>query len=231
MCFLFFKEGKEQEGHNDFKFIKKGIDDMKRVMILSVLVLLLAPMAWAQEKCEAPIWNIGDKWTYKDVTGSTFTSQVVRIEEDLFIVKTEGAQYLSGYDKKTLNSKFQIEESGRKIKNTTNYRKIFDFPIFVGKKWTYTSTGRAAGIAGYEEVTYINDFIIEGIEDITTPAGTFKAYRIHYKQTNMGLGISGWMRRWYSPEAKTWVKREFEKVSFWSLVPSRDAELISYELK
>jgi len=81
------------------------------------------------------------------------------------------------------------------------------------------------------EVTFVNDFLIEGIEDITTPAGTFKTYRIYYKQTNMGTGQSGWMHLWYSPEAKTWVKREYEKGPFWSLVRVRDAELISYKLK
>jgi hypothetical protein len=202
---------------------------MKRAMILSCLVLLLAPMAWAQEKCEAPSWNIGDKWTYRDVTGSTFTDQVVRIEEDLFILKTEGLRYLWGFDKKTLNSRFLIEESGRKIKNTSSFRKLYDFPIFVGKKWTYTSTDRDP--VANMEVTYISDLKIEGIEDITTPAGTFKAYRFHLKLTNMGAGMSGWMRLWYSPEAKKWVKREFEKGLFWSVGRVQDVQLISYELK
>lgn len=203
---------------------------MKKMMILGCFILFLAPMAWAQEKCEAPIWNIGDKWTYKSITGGTWKNEVVDIKEDLYIVKTGGARDLTAYDKKTMNLKYLIEESGRRVKSTGTMRKLFDFPIFVGKKWTDTTT--AIPLRGSIEVTYVNDFKIEGIEEITTPAGVFKAYKIHYKQTNMVRGNNGWARFWYSPEGKTWIKREFEKSSFWvGATYAQDTELISYELK
>jgi hypothetical protein len=34
---------------------------MKKIMIMGFLVLFLAPMVWAQETIEAPVWNVGDK--------------------------------------------------------------------------------------------------------------------------------------------------------------------------
>ncbi len=53
----------------------------------------------------------------------------------------------------------------------------------------------------------------------------------HSNQRSQG-GKQGWMRYWYSPEVKMWVKREIEKTDFWT--PLRgvfDSQLISYELK
>jgi len=73
---------------------------VKKVISLSLVVLFIPVILYSQDKVEAPARNVGDKWTDKDVTGSTFTNEVVRIEEDLFILKTTGVQYLSGYDKK-----------------------------------------------------------------------------------------------------------------------------------
>lgn len=206
---------------------------MKKMLILTCLFLFLIPLVWAQEKVEAPVWNVGDKWTYKSTSGGTWTNEVVDAKEDLYIVRTEGVQDLNGYDKKTMNVTYLIEQSGRKVKATSSFKKLFDFPLVVGKKWTDRTYSKPAGWT--LEVTYINDFKIEGIEQVTTPAGTFKAYIIHFKQTNMAVTSGtrdGWIRYWYSPDVKTWIKREVEKSSFWARVRwLQDAELISYELK
>lgn len=92
------------------------------------------------------------------------------------------------------------------------------------------TTTRPTG--GTVDVNYLHEFKVEGIEDITTPAGTFKTYRIYYKQTHMSGGGSGWIRFWYSPEVKTWIKREVEHSHFWANVRwLQNAELISYDLK
>jgi hypothetical protein len=111
------------------------------------------------------------------------------------------------------------------------YRENFLIvPIFVGKKWTDMTT--SAPIGGTVEVNYLREFRIEGFEEITTLAGTFKAYKIHYKQTNMSRGANGWILYWYSPEVKNWVKREVENSMFWANVRGlQNAELTSYELK
>jgi hypothetical protein len=211
-------------------------------MILGCLVLFLAPIVWAQEKVEAPVWNVGDKWTYKDVTGSTWTNEVKDSKEDLFIVKMGGIQdlYASDYeeiqdlyafDKKTMNVKFLIGESGKRLKSRIRPGKILNFPMFVGKKWTDTNT--KIPIGGSSEVTYLSEFKIESVETVTTLAGSFKAYKIYYKLTNMGYrGSSGWFRVWYAPDVKTWIKREVEKTGFFARAYElQDAELISYELK
>ena len=231
---------------------------MKKKIMLSCLILFFTSIVWAQEKCEAPIWNVGDKWTYMDVTGEIWTNEVVDSRKDLYTVKFGGIQdtslglyegnvypglvpqnlYL--FDKKTLNIKYVIERGGR-YKYTNMFREFFNFPIFVGKKWREVTNGITGGI----EYTLSNTFKIEGLEEVTTAAGTFNAFRIDWKLNFYILGkvyyslncvwgetgFIGWYRFWYSPKVKTWVKRESQTGQWWSdrTYWYRNAELISYE--
>lgn len=207
---------------------------MKRTIFLSLAILFLSQMAWTQEKCEAPVWNVGDKWTYKGATGRTWTNKVVDIKEDVFILKPGESRDLIAYDKKTMNHKYLLEEGGKQVESEDPKRKLLDFPLHVGKKWTdityhypFPDIQKKTGKATYNE-----DFKIEGIEEVVTAAGTFKAYKIYFEHTNRKYKRSGWICYWYSPEVKTWVKSKVEKSQFWSLNPwAQDAELISYELK
>ena len=51
-------------------------------MILGLLILFFAAVAWAQEKVEAPVWNIGDRWTFKRQDGIIWTFRVVDVKEE-----------------------------------------------------------------------------------------------------------------------------------------------------
>lgn len=231
---LLTREWKVVSGaHRPYRILKVWVKDaggnQSNTLSQELRLAKRSPMV-LEEKCEAPIWNIGDKWKFKDISERTWTTEVLDIKEDLFIIKAGRAQDLWAYDKKTLNVKYLIEQSGRRVKSTSSDRKLFDFPITIGKKWTDTITGTATGDT--LEVTYVNEFKIEGTEEVTTAAGRFNAYRIHYKQTNLGpTGASGWVRFWYSPEVKNWIKREFDKSPLWVNTRLQNAELISYHLK
>jgi len=201
---------------------------MKKLIVLGWIVLMLASVAWTQEKLEAPVWNVGDKWAYKSATGGTWTSEIVEIKEGLLIEKRQGSKELYAYDATTLNLKSMINESGRQSKPTWVLRKLFDFPIFVGKTWSDTTYSTPA--RSQNEVTYIHDFKVEGIEEVSTAAGTFKAYKIHYKQTNLSSHNNGWIIFWYSPDVKNWMKREVENVTYWQ-GSYQTAELTSHKVK
>lgn len=112
---------------------------MKKIIVLSLVILFLVSMAWAQEKCEAPVWNVGDTWTYKFTNGHTETREVIDISNDLFIVKIEGEQNLSAYNRKTMNLKYLIDENGKQVEAMSGVRKLYDFPIVVNKMWSDTT--------------------------------------------------------------------------------------------
>lgn len=204
---------------------------MKKIIILGFLFLFLASQIWSQEKCEVPVLKVGDKWTYKDATGATYTTEVLDVKEDVFVVKNAENQSVAAVDKKTMNLKYVIGPGGQKIKPTGVLKKFSDFPLFVGKKWTDSFTVESRREMT-QPINIVCDFKIEDIAEVKTPAGTFKTYVIYSKQGTPAYGGRyGWMRRWYSPEVKAWVKREYEKSGYWLESKTQDAELISYELK
>jgi hypothetical protein len=128
-----------------------------------------------------------------------------------------------------MNVKLQIKEKTRQFKFDSVWGRVLDFPMFVGKNWKSTIYYKQRMGT---EVTFLNEFSVDGVEDITTPAGKFKCYRIHLKQTNMGSRQGGWVRYWYSPDVKTWIKKERENTGYWYDYPwTENAELISYKLK
>ena len=190
----------------------------------------LEEIDWAKRPCNAPVWNVGDKWTYKSARGGLAIRQIVDVKEDLIMMKISESENLRAYDKKTMNLIFLVEKSGKQVLISHPFRKVLDFPIFVGKKWKDTVPGQTPA---KREVTFENNFQIEGIEEVTTPAGIFKAFKIYQKQTiSVPSKGNGWVRYWYSPIAKNIVKTEVEKSSYWAGGPvPQDSELISYELK
>lgn len=182
----------------------------------------------AQEKCEAPNWNTGDKWTYKGADGRTWMQNVVRVEEDLYILDI-GSKDRWGFDKNTMNIKFLIQP-GDKRKNFKGWRgKIFNFPIHIGKTWedSYASVPDE----GTDMVFYVNEFKVESFENVATPAGVFQAYKIYFLQTNKKSNRSGWINWWYSPQVKNYVRRQVGgPPNYWPR-GMQNQELISYELK
>jgi hypothetical protein len=181
-------------------------------IFLGLTLLSLAPITWSQERCEAPVWNVGDKWTFRDST-ETWIREVVDVKEDVFILKFS-TDLLGEFDKKTLHNTFMVEKSGRRRMNTDDpTRKLYDFPYFVGKTWEDRVSFKPR--AATTEFDYLNEFKIERFEEIKVTAGTFKTYVVHYTQSIIGRSASGWMRYWYSPEAKYMLKREAGKSPFW----------------
>jgi len=206
---------------------------MKKIL-LSLLVLFIPAILYGQDKVEAPVWSVGDKWTWKTASGATLHSQVVDVKEDLYVLRMQKDPDLYGYDKKTMNVKLLTKEGGGQFNFDKPWRKVLDFPMFVGKKWTDTIDEvakrqlirrRAAGI------TFMYEFSIEKFEEITISAGTFKCYKIRLNETNITSTKSKWVDYWYSPEVKNWIKRELENPPSRAHLWAENAELISYTLK
>jgi hypothetical protein len=180
-----------------------------------------------KDKCEVPIWNVGDKWIYQIADGSKRVEEVVGEEGGIYILSSEGSK---GYDKKTMNIKWFITPKGKKEKYNKGNKNLFDFPLYVGKHWEtdYSDYGPSRS----KVVEYKIEYKIEIIEEVLTKAGTFQAFKIRMNQSRWDLPQGGAVIWWYSPQVKNWVKRQTNNQRFYRETEwEHNAELFTYELK
>ena len=176
-----------------------------RIRITRLSILLLA-MALAIS-CDTSVssgpptideYKLGEQWIWKWQRSSE--GEVRAQGEDIHeIIEINGELAISyGYDTVKLSVILQPEES------ETPFR---DWPLFVGKKWTYESEWTNEG--GYKGKTS-QDVEVLSFEELQTEAGRFSAFQIEYKGTieNYTTGGKGNVNDiwWYCPELKTYIK-------------------------
>jgi len=218
---------------------------MKKMIILGWLIVFIPVMVFAQEKIEAPAWNVGDKWVF-DREGPI---EVVGCDAQWYSVKFSGgifpkdASGIAIFERSTLNVKYMLERDRRK-----EYRgfrkKILNFPLTLGKQWKDLYQRDefimrpSSGKAPFE---YRETFQVLGWEEVEVRAGKFNAIKLKYVIQPTHMGHAGpvalpeskaWY--WYSPEVKNVVKCQYEK-GYIEGIGERGArenwELVSYELK
>jgi len=216
---------------------------MKKMVLLALLIVFLPAMVFAQEKVEAPVWNVGDKWNF---TGDG-SIEVVKVDPDGFILKfsdricmveTQGcsAILLEKYSRNRINA---VEGDKRK-KYVMGLSKILDFPLPTGKQWksAYSSTevSRQSGHNYYYDYSEI--FKVLGLEDIEVRARKFRAIRLEYKRvvtssswTFATIGEEIKHQYWYSPEAKYFVKCQYDEDWMKGQKEVFNWELTSFQLK
>jgi len=170
-----------------------------------------------QEKCDTPIWDEGDSWKYRLENKGTFEDEVTKVEKDLYVLDS-----IYGHDKKTLELKFYIDSEGKKGMQRPVSNIFFDFPLYVGKKWGKYIEGRNTE-GGRSDQLYT--FKVISVEDVTVPAGTFKAFKIEREGHPAFISYL-----WYSPEVKNIIKYMHGSSDFRWHVQSHDYELVEYDL-
>ncbi len=184
------------------------------------------------DPCDAPRWNAGDLWTFKAENGRTWGDRVVQVEKNSYFLESfaRGGKERFEVDRETMNLTGVVTASGKRESLKGWYGKIFNFPLHMGKSWEMSYYGTPAG--GSAPASYGNRFKVEAVEEVGTPAGAFRAYRIHHTQMNQTSGRGGSVIWWYSPQAKQYVKRKVEDRNYWSVMEwLKDCQLVSYELK
>ncbi len=196
---------------------------MKKMIFLSLLVLLVPVILYGQDKVQAPVWNIGDKWKLTD----DVTIIVANADERSYAVKylTAGGESILIYEKSSLN-RLGIMDKAKQIPYEGRNKRLFNFPLEIGKSWKDKFSSKAA----LKEYTYLETFTVLGWEDIVVPAGKFKTIKIEYKQSSSDEPAKeGRLWYWYSPDAKYMIKCQYEKGRYWDA--AYDWELTSFELK
>jgi hypothetical protein len=100
----------------------------------------------------------------------------------------------------------------------------YDFPLVVGKTWTksYKMTVHAKNQAFPFDGTYK----VEAYEDVTVPAGTFKAFRISFSSNGARDTY------WFAPELGIFAKQVLTRTDKSGYGPGRrEVELVSQSIK
>jgi hypothetical protein len=217
---------------------------MKRTLFLGLLIVFLPALVFAQEKVEAPVWNMGDKWTFTgdgsiEVVSADQSGYILNFSEGICIYESQGFNTIL-FQKTSLN-RISIVERDKRAKYTRGYRKLFDFPLIIGKQWNdaYSTKTFYGPSAGRYTIDYSENVSALGWEDVGVRAGEFKALKLEYKRKvthssshfggNIGEEIKSYY--WYSPGAKYFVKCQYDKDWMKESKEIFDWELASFKLK
>jgi len=215
---------------------------MRKIILLGLMVLFLSPAVCAQEKVEAPVWNVGDKWTFTgngsiEVAKADQSGYILKFSNETCIIETQTCNAIL-FEKNTRNRINAVEGDKRK-KYIMGFRKILDFPFSAGKQWkdAYSAKELIGGGALEHLIDYSENFRILGWEDIEVKAGKFKVFKLEYKA--IANSPHPWGPKdqeikhyyWYSPDAKYFTKCQYDKVWMKDKKEIFNWELTSLQLK
>ena len=170
---------------------------------------------------KAPKYKVGDEWQYT----KGYFEKIIGFSDNYIITTSNLSKYYKGYrvyrDKNYTSVKI-LDAQGRSTDAPTGLKDL-DFPLQIGKKWDQTL--HLTVIKDGARSTYYNTFKIIAYEEITVKAGTFKAFRIRWRQNQIGTSWSGHLDMWWSPKVKNFIKR-LVYVSKWV----DNYELVSFKI-
>jgi hypothetical protein len=101
----------------------------------------------------------------------------------------------------------------------------YDWPLAVGK--SFARNYRFVNHVTKQTTEIKSTMTVQAIEEVTVPAGTFKAFKILYADS---LGVES--LNWFSPEAVGWVKIQAKRDTRHPAGPgTQDLEMLSYTIK
>ena len=153
-----------------------------------------APALAQAPRAERPTYTTGDKWI---LTYGVY--DLVRIENDLYVFAAAGDREIH----LTKDLTIAKVKRGNSVWEFTPPPSI-SWPLEVGKSGTiFTFWSRPDG-GGRLNI----EWKVEAYEDVTVPAGTFKAFRITYSFLLGPPGNREWREfsTWYAPEVRQIIK-------------------------
>ncbi len=206
---------------------------MKNFLVNGVLGLFLtaALPAFAQEQAPAPTHKDGQSWqykvteTFKGISSSNALNGIydLRIAGDKVIVS------------QSTDGKIEPVTGGRSGilrallgKTESEEDQDFKFPLSAGQKWSYNYQHTAIGAK--KAVQRNVEISVTGPEQVTTPAGTFKAFKIR-KEDGTGRGNVWVTTHYWSPETNSVVKSSWDSTGGGGQGSIREVELVSFSAK
>jgi hypothetical protein len=180
---------------------------MKRILSAGIIVasfLFSPPQALSQDDAAKPSYKNGEAWLFTVKEGGGIGSSTALLNGTYELSIADGKMktaIINGSQRDELDPRPPV------LLGLLTFGPNLDFPLTVGKQWSRNYKGSYVGsnklIA--RKITYE----VKGVEEITTPAGTFRAFKLEsddrastqdYFTTNY----------WYSPETRSIVKSKFD---------------------
>lgn len=140
-------------------------------------------------------------------------------------LRTSDGANIMVINRNTGNWMMSLDDSGKPLISASPDLGQYAWPLHVGKRWTAQTsyTDHSRGRSWDNITTY---YRVAGYEDVTVPAGTFKAFRIDHTpgQSNATTGTI-----WFAPALGIVVKRRYERtVDHYRGYTQIDTELVEY---
>jgi hypothetical protein len=182
--------------------------------VFAAALLWSTVIVLAQEQTAAPVHKEGDNWQFNISRKGQVGSSTDQNEGMYEISVAQGVVKLYEVNGSQKNE-IPIESEGPtqgllRLVGKSDLRPELKFPLAVGQKWSYEYETRG-GRRGQRRSAEVN---VVGMEQVTIPAGTFKAYKL-VRSESWSTGPSGTRggnttTYFYSPETRSIVKRSTE---------------------
>jgi hypothetical protein len=183
---------------------------------LAAVAFLVAGAAWGVDETapvQKPQVKEGDRWRYQNTDYPTNLARVRTYSERVSFVGPD--EILTLNQDGSSDSVWTSEWNPRSIGGTVFDKPtgVFKFPLVIGAthETAYTVVARRNNPA---RTLYDGKVTVVGWEDVTVPAGKFRALKIELKghYSRLDIRASGWLRVtfWYVPELKRWARYSYE---------------------
>jgi hypothetical protein len=190
---------------------------MAKPILLSVLAAIFwsAAILFAQEQAPAPSFKEGDAWQFNITRKGQIASSTEQPEGLYELSISQGAVKIYRIEGSQKNE-ITVQPDGPtqallRLIGKSDQRRDLKFPLSVGQKWTYEYVIRTLNTKHDQRRSA--EVNVAGMEQVTTPAATFKAYKLIKSESWSTSGAKGPGRvnnstttYFYSPETGSIVK-------------------------
>jgi hypothetical protein len=188
------------------------------------IFLISALKVFGQEQASEPVFQEGDFWRFKATEREAFAKTSNPLDGIYECIYSKG-----------LHRMFQVTDDKRELLKPRPWpllvlfglyktQEDLKFPLSVGQKWDYQY--RIAERGARREFNRNVQISVTGIEQVTTPAGTFQAFKLE-KEDRLGPRDFWLTTYYYSPETKSVIK-SFTDYSGAGTAGKREIELIKF---
>jgi len=189
---------------------------MNKGFLFSIFAVALSwstAVVFAQEQASAPSFKEGDTWQFNITRKGQISSSTDQNEGMYELSVTQGVVKLYDVNGGQKNEK-PIAPDGPtqallRLIGKSDQRTDLIFPLSVGQKWAYDFVTRPPGSKfNQRRSAEVN---VVGMEQVTTPAGNFKTYKLIKSESwsvgsRFGQRGSSATTYFYSPETRSIVK-------------------------